>query len=206
MASRVPQASGPAGHGHRPADALRDGRAATRGEPLAPSSLSSSLSFSPLGPEDIVRHGEALERMERIYPACVRLSAGDYRDILETPGSVGLLALRDGRLIGNAVGCPLDEEELAGFGIVAPPGLRSLYLFNITIIPEEQGHGHGARLMEAFLCRCARSYDVVLAHFRQNASYRIARRYRIIEERAVSDWMGTGETFIYCVIDVRHEK
>ncbi|MBN1275386.1 GNAT family N-acetyltransferase, partial [Candidatus Woesearchaeota archaeon] len=161
-----------------------------------------SLTFEEVTSETFDEHTSQLESTEQLYPLAIRTATEEYRDIIATPRSIALFAYLEGKYVGNAIGSMPSSKDLQDIKIAFPAKpANTIYLYNISILPEFQGRGHGLALMRAFLERCEeKGYTHLIGTFRKNGSYAIIKKFNPVDERTFKNWEGTGEEFVRCTI------
>ncbi|MFH1126634.1 MAG: GNAT family N-acetyltransferase [archaeon] len=164
--------------------------------------------FHEITADKFGRYEKQILRSEEIFPEQIRTSREDYMGILMSENSIALVATIDSKYIGNIIGCPITEEDMAeyeiDFGIDRE---KILYVYNIVIDNAFQGRGYGHEMMKEFI-RIAkmRGYEVLAGHFRKYRSESLIRKFGAVAKKTYANWDNSGEEYILCVLDLRNVK
>ncbi|HII71437.1 TPA: GNAT family N-acetyltransferase [Candidatus Woesearchaeota archaeon] len=162
------------------------------------------LTFKHITLDNLQEFAGFIVSSEMNYPSDIRTTIDDFSYILEDE-NIFLVALLDGRYVGNVVGYPLtkndmDEDCFAGQD---PENNRIMYLFNIVVDPVFQGRGFGSILLREFVrVSKEKGYEKVLGHFRQNGSLRLFEKEGGQRLKLEKDWEGCGEDYFFCELEL----
>jgi len=160
----------------------------------------SNLEYIRLNKSNFYLYKDFIESSEADYPEALRTDINDYEDITSELDSVCFILLVDGVYAGNIIGSEPTLNDLADMKESMPDG-KTIYIYNLLIMPNFQGKGLGFKLMSKFIdVAKSLSYEFVNCNVRINSSYKIAKKFNIIYEKKVENWEDSDEDFIYCVI------
>ncbi|MBU1855073.1 MAG: GNAT family N-acetyltransferase, partial [Nanoarchaeota archaeon] len=162
------------------------------------------MRFKGLNENNLKEYQLLIVESENLYPEALRTSFEDFKDILSAPNSIGLIAFIDEHYIGNCVGSEPSDSDLKDLNIkLFSKDDKIIYVYNLIVTEQFQGKGYGQRLMDEFIKKAkAADYKYVLGNFRQNASYKITKKYKVVIEKLFKNWEDSGEDFVFCVMEI----
>lgn len=167
---------------------------------MAKQNTQGKLTIGNLALRNLLDYKRSILAGERIFHPNIRLGSEDLTTILASPGSVGKVALLNGKYVGNAIGLsPSSEqiEEMELHGVKEDP--KGIYIYNLIINPRFQERGYGTKLLDKFVQKCrSRGYDFLEGHFRNGSSLHIAEKMGAKKSQVYPNWQGTGEKYIHC--------
>lgn len=163
-------------------------------------SLPPDLRLVPFTAADFSRFLPEILAGEAVYPEALRETEESLREAMGRDRAFGAVLFEKGAYAGNLIGFALEADPHRDLLIdrFRPLDPTVAYLFNIAILPEFQGRGHGRRLLDEAV-RLAREmgFSTLGGHFRGNASLHNFLAIGGRELGRIDDWFGTGETFAY---------
>ncbi|MFH1590234.1 MAG: GNAT family N-acetyltransferase [archaeon] len=164
-----------------------------------------SLRFVVLNLDNFKLYSDLIEESEKIYPESIRTDIIDYKDIISTSDAIAFVAFVDDEYVGNIIGGNPTEIDMQEVGMKLPVNHQEIiYIYNLIIVPVHQGKGYGVDLMTEFIKHSKKTgYKFITGNFRNNGSYRIAKKFNPVIEAPSNNWEGSGEDFIYCAFDIR---
>lgn len=164
--------------------------------------------FHEITADNLGRYEKQIFCSEEMFPEQIRTSREDYMEILTSENSVALVATIDSKYIGNIIGCPVTEEDMAEYEIdLGINREKIIYVYNIVIDNDYQGKGYGHELMKEFI-RIAkvRGFEALAGHFRKFRSDSLIRKFGAVAKKTYANWDCSGEVYIFCVLDFRNLK
>ncbi len=132
---------------------------------------------------------------EAIYPEPLQMDIED-KIALQTPDSIWVWMLIDGKLVGESYGVPTSQLDEPIEGLNGTKSSHILYCYSNTILPEFQGRGLSRILKAHFLGIVkGRGYKVVYGHARPGGSQALNESFGAVFVKDFPDWYGTGETY-----------
>jgi GNAT superfamily N-acetyltransferase len=154
-------------------------------------------------PDSFEAHANNIMAYEEEYSEELRATREDVSDGISREGSVALLMYAGGECAGFALAYELIENEIYEYGLAGSYPHGAIYLESITVATAFRGEGLGAVLLsECARLACDGGFHYMVGHFRKNGSLGAARKLGMKELHVVPDWRGTGEPFVYGIIDL----
>lgn len=144
---------------------------------------------------------------EREFPEQIRSDPSELEKIIKCEKPLFKVALLEGNYIGNALGfglTPRNTEELNMSGI--QPHTQTVYLYNFVIDREHQRKGFGKKLLDGFLETARQEGYVTLEGHFSPASLPQMRKLKAQEISVHLNHLNTGQTYVYCRLDLTPEK
>jgi GNAT superfamily N-acetyltransferase len=163
----------------------------------------SKTEFITVGEPDLPRYAERILLLEQEFDEMLRAGYEDLLDGVRRPNPVSFALLIDNDFAGYAIAYPLENDEIDEYGLEGLYSVGSVYFESMTLDPAHRGKGYG-NLIFAECVRRAREagYRFLVGHFRPNGSLSSARKLGSKDTKVAVNWKGTGEDYVYGVIDL----
>jgi GNAT superfamily N-acetyltransferase len=167
-------------------------------------STNPEVSFKRLTIENWPEFAYWVLKSEHQYPDEIKSSEENYLFALSKKEAPSILLFCEGQYAGNAVCCPFTKEEIDALELDDTfPVADACYLYNIVIDPQFQGKGLGKILFEKIAQEAKDcGYRKLAGHFRPNGSLSLAQKAGAKEIKPHPDWGDTGETYVYCELEL----
>lgn len=171
-------------------------------------STDTQISFKDLNLESWSSYGKQILESENQYPEDIQSSEENYLFALSKPNAVASVLLVDNQYAGNAVCCPFTQEEVDELMLHDTlPVEGACYLYNFIINENFQGKGLGLALINEIVEKSRnQGYKILSGHFRPNGSLSLAKKIGAKELKPYPNWGETGETYIYCELNLASSK
>jgi len=109
----------------------------------------------------------------------------------------------DSAYAGNVIGYPLTEkEEMEFHQIELPSDQKMIYVFNFIVDSPYQGRGYGKKAVHGVRKGAKeKGYERLVAHFRKNSSFVMAKKLGAKEIKTFPNWEGGDEDYVLCVME-----
>lgn len=174
---------------------------------LYPATRKTVVSIEDLTLENIDQYLPFLLNSEKEFPEQQKSNLSEIIKLFQCEKLLSKVALLDRQYIGNALGfglTPRNTEELNMSGI--PPSPQTVYLYNFVINRDNQGKGFGKQLLNGFLETARQEGYTALEGYFSPASLPLMRKLRAQEVSVHPNQLNTGQTYVYCRLDLTPEK
>jgi GNAT superfamily N-acetyltransferase len=155
------------------------------------------IAIEEVSPEDWPEIKNKILEVEEVFPESLRQDEGDIANTFLDPASILVVIKDGGRIIGYAMGGPLEDYDyIEGVKKDANYGRKNtVYLESIALLSEYQGRGLGRELRHKFeeISR-QRGYEYISGHIIAKA---IADREDYVILTEFENWQDSGEDFVY---------
>ncbi|MGA3021073.1 MAG: GNAT family N-acetyltransferase [Candidatus Micrarchaeales archaeon] len=171
--------------------------------------------------EDWARLGKELMQLEeKCFVPDLQLEEKDKRAVMTSKHTIALIAMFDGKTIGEAYGVPYnvvekeeqdnEDEEKHSFDELSKhykdakiSTSKVFYNHSFAVLPEYQRHGIGTKLKEELIARAKQAgYQFFVNHAKEGTSQNIDLREGAVEIGECRNWYNTGKSHFVCEIDL----
>ncbi|MFH0701127.1 MAG: GNAT family N-acetyltransferase [Candidatus Woesearchaeota archaeon] len=150
--------------------------------------------------ENYERHLPNILKSELLFPETIRLNQDQLLQILRGDRPIAKMAFQDSEYLGNILSFCSSERDITSLdlrGVIPEP--RTLYLYNLIIVPKFQGRDFGKVLFQDLVNTAkTKGYATLEGHFRPNASLHIIKSEGAEVISTHANWCNTGEDYVYC--------
>jgi GNAT superfamily N-acetyltransferase len=147
----------------------------------------------------VFQHIRGIAKLEAMHPEELAESFWEKLSDYLTHGSLGLIYIKDDKVVGETIGVPVSSLEDSCRDKI--PGLydsSTLYVSSFTVQSEYQGQGIGSKLVKSFIPQAkARGYSRLIGHAAEGSSLRINNSLGAKVLQRYPDYYGTGKNYYF---------